>query len=136
MFTCNGGRHYFMFCVSKYILTIGILVAMTVCCASAAIPQVCKECNPDTYPGSPTCPSACRVAFPADAEWTYPVVEEVIEEVEEIPAYLTSTLSGITLAIPVLDPEFSKFTGNRLSAPAIDTTISKLSGKQVSDQEA
>ena len=73
-----------MVCISKYILAIGMIILIA-CIGSvtAAVPQVCAKCSPETYPGSDICPKACKVVFPADAEWTYPE-EEIADEEEEI----------------------------------------------------
>ena len=67
--------------ISKYIVAIGMI--MLIACigsATAAVPQPCKQCSPETYPGSDICPKACRIAFPTDAEWTYPEVEVAAEK--------------------------------------------------------
>jgi hypothetical protein len=121
--------------ISKYILAIGMI--MLIACVgsvTAAVPHACAQCSPETYPGSDTCPQACIIAFPADTEWAYPevaVVEEEIAEEEELD-YLTSTLSGVTLTIPTIDPEVSKLSGVTLTVPESNPFISKLSGKDIS----
>ena len=105
--------------IPQYILVIGIVFILAcVGCVTAAVPQACAECSPETYPGSSICPIACRIAFPADAEWTYPGVANVtpIEEVEEIPDYLISTLSGVVLTVPTFNPYISSLSGTDLTA--------------------
>ena len=103
--------------IPKYILVIGIIVIVACVGLTAATPQVCAKCSPDTYPGSSICPIACRIAFPADTEWTYPVAANVTpeEEEEEIPAYLISTLSGVVLEKPPINPLLSLLSGTDLT---------------------
>jgi hypothetical protein len=116
IFTWNEKIHYCMVRIPKYILIIGIIAIIACVGLTAAVPQPCAGCSPDTYPGSSTCPLVCRIAFPADTEWTYPVAANVTpEEEEEIPAYLISTLSGVVLEAPPINPLLSLLSGTDLT---------------------
>ena len=113
--------------IPKYILAIGIIIAF-VCVgfAAAAIPQACEGCTPETYPGSDTCPIACRIAFPADAEWTYPDVMNVTanepETDDEAADIYTSPLSGNVIDVingAMTNPYMSPLSGATTDAPAM-----------------
>ena len=126
--------------IPKYILIVGmIFILACVGYAAAAVPQACAQCSPDTYPGSEICPIACRIVFPDDAEWTYPIAANVTpeEEEEEIPDYLISILSGTVLEMPPINPLISPLSGTDLSTElSIDPFISPLSGTNLNDQVA
>ncbi|MDR2854694.1 MAG: hypothetical protein LBV40_00835 [Methanomicrobiales archaeon] len=142
--------------IPKFILITGMIVIIACVGFVTAAPQACAGCSPDTYPGSSTCPAVCSLAFPADTPWTYPPVANVTPEGEgeEIPAYLISTLSGVVLEIPTLNPLVSSLSGTDLGdeeeeipaylistlsgvvlkIPTLNPFASTLSGTDLSDK--
>ena len=127
-FTCIGRRHKWMFRLTKYVLTIGMIILIACIGSVTAVPPACAQCSPETtYPGSDICPKACAILFPADTQWTYP--EEMLaaaaealaakaeaDALAEETAYLTSILTGQTLTVPEINPLVSSLNGTDLTS--------------------
>jgi hypothetical protein len=60
-----------------YQVCIGTIILIACVWSATAVPSTCTQCSPATYPGSDICPLACHLAFPKDAEWTYPIESSI-----------------------------------------------------------